>query len=103
MSRAGRQNGDITRGERQNLALLAAKTDACFALGHTQNFVRVAVKMMIIEDSVAPAVRPAIRREFILEITGKILRSFQRGAVDDKRKLGIVRDSAVILEPAKLG
>jgi hypothetical protein len=64
---------------------------------------RVAVKMIIVEDSVAPAVGPAVLRESLFEICGKILRRLQRDAVDDKRKLGIVRDSAVILEPAKLG
>jgi hypothetical protein len=63
----------------------------------------IAVKVVVVENSVSPAVRPAIRGKARLEIAREMIRGPQRQPIHDERKLGVIWNPTVILEPAKLG
>lgn len=67
MSGACGENRHVAGAQCQDFASFTSKAHARTALRNTENLMRVAVKMMVAEDPIAPAVLPTIFREALLE------------------------------------
>jgi hypothetical protein len=63
MARAGRQQGDVPRGDRDLVATRAAEHETRAAGGESQHLVRVGVIVVKGVDPVAPLGRPAVALE----------------------------------------
>src|ERR1700682_4100711 len=105
MTGAGREDGDVSGPELDDLAAIAAEPDARVPARDPEHLVGARMIVQEVIDAVAPRIRPTIGFEKVFENRRRVLRlrEAHRAAVMNERQPRIVGYCAVVLKQDRMG